>query len=188
MDLNDRVAVVTGGRSGIGAALCRRFSDEGAWVVVVDLHGADAEAVASEVSGSAAKVDVVDETAVQALVESVLGDHGRIDLFCHNAGIAVAGSVDRPNSDWQRAWDVNVMAHIHATRAVLPSMLDRGEGYLLHTASAAGLLMSLGAAPYSVTKHAVVALAEWLAVVYGPHGIKVSCLCPQFVTTRMLAD
>ena len=111
---------------------------------------------------------------------------GPIDLFCSNAGIALGGGVDAPDADWQKIWDVNVMAHVYAARAVLPEMVKRGEGYLLQTASAAGLLTQVGSAPYSVTKHAAVALAEWLSITYGPLGIKVSCLCPQGVMTNML--
>jgi NAD(P)-dependent dehydrogenase (short-subunit alcohol dehydrogenase family) len=113
---------------------------------------------------------------------------GPIDLFCSNAGIATGGGVEASNDAWQQIWDVNVMAHVYAARAVLPSMLARGEGYLLHTASAAGLLSQIGSAPYAVTKHAAVAFAEWLAITHGDQGIKVSCLCPQGVRTNMLGN
>lgn len=186
MELKNRVAVVTGGGHGIGAGLARRFTAEGAFVVVADLDGAAAEMVADSIGGAGVELDVSDETAVADLVDLVTQDKGRIDLFCSNAGIATGGGVEVPNAQWQRTWDVNVMAHIYAARAVLPQMLERGDGYLLQTASAAGLLTNLGAAPYSVTKHAVVALAEWFAVTYGDRGIRVSCLCPQFVDTAML--
>ncbi|HEY2894096.1 MAG TPA: SDR family oxidoreductase, partial [Pirellulales bacterium] len=122
---------------------------------------------------------------IQRLVAEAIKKYGPIDLFCSNAGIATGGGVEAPDSDWQKIWDVHVMAHIYAARAVLPSMVERGQGYLLQTASAAGLLTSIGSAPYAVTKHGAVAFAEWLAITYGP-AIKVSCLCPQGVTTDML--
>jgi NAD(P)-dependent dehydrogenase (short-subunit alcohol dehydrogenase family) len=146
----------------------------------VDLGGK----VAVVTGGANGNVGV--EADVQAAVHAAKDAHGRIDLFCSNAGIGGGGDVDAPDELWQRIWDVNVMAHVYAARAVLPAMVDRGDGYLLHTASAAGLLTNLGNAPYSVTKHAVVALAEWLAITYGDRGIKVSCLCPQGVRTNML--
>jgi NAD(P)-dependent dehydrogenase (short-subunit alcohol dehydrogenase family) len=189
VELQGRVAVVTGGANGIGAAMCRRFSELGARaVVVVDIDGTTAEAVANEIGGRALQVDVSQPRAMHGLVERVEADVGPIDLFCSNAGVAATGGVEQPVSLWQRHWDVNVMAHVHAANAVLPGMLERGYGYLLQTASAAGLLTSLGAAPYSVTKHGAVALAEWLAITYGERGIRVSCLCPQFVDTRMVSD
>lgn len=186
MELNNRVAVVTGGANGIGAGLARRFTAEGAFVVVADLDGAAAEAVANSIGGAGVQLDVSDEVAVADLVDLVTQDKGSVDLFCSNAGIATGGGIEVPDARWQRTWEINVMAHVYAARAVLPQMLERGEGYLLQTASAAGLLTNLGAAPYSVTKHAVVAFAEWLAVTYGDRGIRVSCLCPQFVDTAML--
>jgi NAD(P)-dependent dehydrogenase (short-subunit alcohol dehydrogenase family) len=186
VDLGGKVAVVTGGANGIGRALCRRFAAEGASVVVVDLDETGASAVAEEIGGIAVGANVGVEADVQAAVHAAEDAHGRIDLFCSNAGIGGGGDVDAPDELWQRIWDVNVMAHVYAARAVLPAMVDRGDGYLLHTASAAGLLTNLGNAPYSVTKHAVVALAEWLAITYGDRGIKVSCLCPQGVRTNML--
>ena len=189
MLLRDRVAVVTGGASGIGRALCRRFAAEGARAVVVADRDADgAQAVADEIGGLAVPTDVSSEADVVHLVRRTLDAHGRIDLFCSNAGIAIAGGAEVPDEQWQRIWNVNVMSHVWASRAVLPDMLARGEGYLLHTASAAGLLTQIGSAPYSVTKHAAVAFAEWLAIRYGDAGIRVSCLCPQGVRTPMLAD
>jgi NAD(P)-dependent dehydrogenase (short-subunit alcohol dehydrogenase family) len=189
MELQGRVAVVTGGGNGIGAALCRRFAAEGARAVVVaDLDAGAAGAVAAEIDGYPTALDVSDQQAMRALVDDVEDAYGPIDLFCSNAGIGGTGGVEVDLETWQRVWDVNVMAHVHAARAVLPSMLARGEGYLLQTASAAGLLTNLGAAPYSVTKHAAVALAEWLAVTYGAQGVRVSCLCPQFVKTALLDD
>jgi NAD(P)-dependent dehydrogenase (short-subunit alcohol dehydrogenase family) len=187
MDLARRVTVVTGGASGIGRALCRRFAAEGArGVVVADLDGAGAAAVAREVGGLGVAVDVGVEDDVARLVAEATEAYGGVDLFCSNAGVAAGGGVEAPDAEWDRAWRVNVLAHVYAARSVLPAMLARGEGYLLHTASAAGLLTNLGAAPYSVTKHAVVGLAEWLAVTYGDAGIRVSCLCPQGVRTPML--
>jgi NAD(P)-dependent dehydrogenase (short-subunit alcohol dehydrogenase family) len=180
---------VTGGASGIGRALCRRFAKEGArGVVVADRDAAGAEQVARETGGLAVAADVSREADVIRLVESATAAYGAIDLFCSNAGIALEGGVEVPDSEWQRIWHINFMAHLYAARAVLPAMLERGEGYLLQTASAAGMLTQVGSAPYAVTKHAAVALAEWLAVTYGDRGIKVSCLCPQGVRTNMLAD
>jgi NAD(P)-dependent dehydrogenase (short-subunit alcohol dehydrogenase family) len=157
-------------------------------VVVADRDGDAAMQVAEDIGGMAACLDVRDESALQALVATAEEAYGPVDLFCSNAGIATRGGVEVPNEEWQRIWEINVMAHVYAARAALPSMLARGEGYLLQTASAAGLLTNLGAASYSVTKHAAVALAEWLAVTYGDRGIKVSALCPQFVDTDMLTS
>jgi NAD(P)-dependent dehydrogenase (short-subunit alcohol dehydrogenase family) len=187
VDLAGKVALVTGGGNGIGRAMCRRFAAEGAaGVAVVDLDPAAAEAVAAEVGGLALPADVGDPGAVAGAARAAEDRLGPLDLVCANAGVAVGGGVDTPDPDWQRAWDVNVMAHVWLARAVVPGMVARGSGYLLHTASAAGLLTNIGAAPYAVTKHAVVALAEWLAITYGDAGIRVSCLCPQGVNTAML--
>ena len=189
MKLAGKHAVVTGGASGIGRALCRRFAAEGARAVTVaDLDGEGAAAVADEIGGLGLAVDVADEAAVKDLVAQSEARGGPIDLFCSNAGIGVAGGVEASNEEWQRIWDINLMAHVYAARAVLPSMLERGEGYLLNTASAAGLLTQIGSAPYAVTKHAAVALAEWLAITHGDQGLKVSVLCPQAVATKMTAD
>jgi NAD(P)-dependent dehydrogenase (short-subunit alcohol dehydrogenase family) len=192
MRVEDKVVVVTGAGRGIGRALARRFAAEGAkGVAVGDLDQDNAEAVAAELASTGVgalgvRTDVGVERDVRALVEAAEVAFGPVDLCCSNAGIAVGGGVEASDEDWQRIWDVNVMAHVYAARAVLPSMLDRREGYLLNTASAAGLLTNIGAAPYSVTKHAAVALAEWLAITHGDEGIKVSCLCPQGVNTAML--
>lgn len=187
MHPRDQVAVVTGGASGIGRALCRRFAREGArGVVVADLDADGARQVAAEVGGLAVPTDVASEAQVVSLVERATAAYGPIDLFCSNAGIAVDGGPEAPDAAWRRIWDVNVMAHVYAARAVLPGMLARGRGYLLQTASAAGLLTQIGSAPYSVTKHAAVALAEWLAITHAAAGIKVSCLCPLGVETNML--
>jgi NAD(P)-dependent dehydrogenase (short-subunit alcohol dehydrogenase family) len=194
MELTGRVIVVTGGASGIGAAMCRRFAAESPRAVVVaDLDGAATVAVADDVrdvspatATSARAVDVSDEAAVRALVEETSAEHGTVDLFCANAGIATGAGVDATDEAWESIWRVNVMAHVYAARALLPTWLERGEGYLLTTASAAGLLTNLGDAPYSVTKHGAVALAEWLSVTYGDRGVRVSCLCPQGVRTPLL--
>jgi NAD(P)-dependent dehydrogenase (short-subunit alcohol dehydrogenase family) len=186
MELRDKVAVVTGGATGIGRALCQRFAAEGARVIVADLDEAGAAKVAHSIDGVAIAGNVAVEVDVMNLVARTTETFGRVDLFCSNAGIALDGGPEASDDGWQRIWNVNVMAHIYAARAVLPQMLRRGDGYLLQTASAAGLLTQVGSASYSVTKHAAVAFAEWLAITYGEQGIKVSCLCPQGVRTNML--
>ena len=179
--------IVTGGGNGIGRALCRRFSREGAdAIVVADIDRAAADAVAREISGDAHYVDVTRERDVAGLVAATIRRHGRIDLFCSNAGIAVHGGEETADEQWIDSWAVNVMAHVYAARAVLPHMLARGEGYLLQTVSAAGLLTHPFSATYAVTKHAALAFAEWLAIAYGDRGIQVSALCPQGVRTGML--
>ena len=188
MKLAGKHAIVTGGANGIGRALARKFSAEGARVVIADLDLERASTLASEIDGLAAAVDVGDESSLRALVERAEREGGPIDLFCSNAGIGVLGGVEVENEHWQEIWEVNVMAHVYAARAVLPSMLERGEGYLLNTASAAGLLTQIDSACYSVTKHAAVGFAEWLAVSYGDRGIAVSVLCPQAVRTAMTAE
>ena len=188
MKIQDKVVVVTGGANGIGRALCRRFAAEGArGVVVADLDAAGAANVAKEIGGLAVTTNVSNEADIIGLVAQTIDTFGPIDLFCSNAGIGgTFAGAEVPNDAWQQIWEVNVMAHIYAARAVLPGMLARGAGYLLHTASAAGLLTQVGAAPYSVTKHAAVAFAEWLSIAHGEAGIRVSCLCPQGVRTQML--
>jgi len=187
MTLRDKVAVVTGGAQGIGRALCERFAAEGArCVVVADIDAPGAEAVAKSIGGLAVPTDVADEHAIQALVQRTRDKIGPIDLFCSNAGIMVKGGIEVPDDDWDRIWRINFQSHLHAARAVVPVMVEHGEGYLVAVASAAGLLTQIGSAPYSITKHAAVALAEWLAVTYGDAGIKVSCVCPQGVQTQML--
>lgn len=188
MQIKDRVVVVTGGANGIGRALCQRFAREGArGVVVADLEIDRASELAREIGGLAVKTNVSSEPEIVRLVEEAMSAYGRIDLFCSNAGISgLPGGIEVPNEDWDRIWAINVKAHIFAARAVLPAMLERGEGYLLQTVSAAGLLTQVGSAPYSVTKHAALAFAEWLSITYGDRGIRVSVLCPQGVRTRML--
>ncbi|MGN6246600.1 MAG: SDR family oxidoreductase [Motilibacteraceae bacterium] len=192
MEISGKVVVITGGARGIGAAMATRFAADGAEAVVVaDLDEAGARDVATHVEHSGAgsiarRTDVADPADVQALVDATVERFGRVDLFCSNAGIAAGEGLEAPLAVWQRTWDVNVMAHVHAANAVLPRMLERGEGYLLQTVSAAGLLTSPGDAPYTATKHAALALAEWIAVTYGDRGIKVSALCPQGVRTDLL--
>ncbi|HSB08956.1 MAG TPA: SDR family oxidoreductase [Blastocatellia bacterium] len=187
MKLKEKVAVVTGGANGIGRALCRRFATEGArGVVVADMDAAGAAKLAEEIGGIGVATDVSVEADIVNLVTRAVAAYGAIDLFCSNAGIGTPGGADEPNEVWQRIWEVNVMAHVYAARAVLPGMLARGGGYILATASAAGLLAQIGSAPYSVTKHAAVAFAEWLSITHGDAGIKVSCLCPQGVNTDLL--
>ncbi len=194
MEVRDKVVVVTGGASGIGAALCRRFAAEGArGIVVADQNAALAADVAEACGGLAVTVDVAAEADMRRLADTARARFGRIDVFCSNAGVALgpgAGGLEGgPFADdgvWSRSWDVNVMAHVFAARAVLPGMLARRQGWWLFTASAAGLLTDMGALAYSVTKHATVAFAEWLAIQYGDDGIGVSCLCPQGVRTPML--
>lgn len=192
MDIQNRVVVVTGGAQGIGQALCRRFAQAGArGVVVADLDAARCQAVADEVGalgsqGLAVATDVSQEPAIQALVQRATEHFGQVDVFCSNAGIIQRGGMEASLAEWQRIHDINVMAHVFAARAVLPQMLARGEGYLVNTASAAGLLAQVDSAMYTVTKHAAVAFAEWLAINYGDKGIRVSCLCPQGVRTPML--
>jgi NAD(P)-dependent dehydrogenase (short-subunit alcohol dehydrogenase family) len=187
MKLTDKVIVVTGGAHGIGAAMLRRFHREKPRALVVaDRDLPAAEALAKELGGVAVACDVSRERDIVALVERSQKELGAIDLFVSNAGIAVGGGVEVPDDEWRRIIDINLMAHVWAARALLPAMVERGSGYLLATASAAGVLSMVGSAPYSVTKHAAVALAEWLAITYGDKGIKVSCLCPLYVNTDLL--
>src|SRR5215210_1994479 len=188
MEIAGRHVVVTGGASGIGRALALRFADEGARAVVAaDLDEANARSVAEEVGGLGVRVDVGREEDIRSLVSRAEGANGPIDLFFSNAGITgPSGGPEVLDADWDRLWRVNTMSHVWAARALLPGMLERGEGYLLSTASAAGLLAQLGAMGYTVTKHAAVAVAEWLAMTYGDRGIRVSCLCPQYVRTPMV--
>ena len=186
MELRDRIAVVTGGASGIGKAMAERFHKEGArHVVIADRDEAGARTVAEATGGSAVGLDVSDEAAIRALVADTEKAHGRIDLFASNAGFVTLGGLESPNDELQRMWEVHVLAHVYAARAVLPGMIERGGGYLLNTASAAGLLAQIGSLAYSVTKHAAVSLAEWIAITHGHQGIKVSVLCPQAVATNI---
>jgi NAD(P)-dependent dehydrogenase (short-subunit alcohol dehydrogenase family) len=191
MQIAGKVIVVTGGANGIGRALCERFAHDGAAAVIVADLDFDAAREAADVIGgpaSAIGCNVAVEDQMRELVTLTLAQHGHIDLFCSNAGVTVKGTENTPDDDWQRLWDVNVMAHVYAARAVLPSMLERKEGYLLQTSSAAGVLTEVGSAAYSVTKHAAVSFAEWLSVKYRRQGIRVSCLCPAGVQTQFLHD
>ncbi len=188
MEVADRVVVVTGGARGIGRALARKFAKEGAEAVIVADTDADgAWTVAREIGGLAIRCDVSHEDQIVDLVDKVQTAQGRIDIFCSNAGIAVGGGPEAATFDWQRIWDVNLMSHVFVARHVLPHMLERKEGYLLGTVSAAGLLNHVFAAPYGVTKAAALSFFEWLAIAHGDDGIRVSCLCPQGVKTDMLA-
>ncbi|HEY2461810.1 MAG TPA: SDR family oxidoreductase [Candidatus Acidoferrum sp.] len=187
MKVADKIVVVTGGAHGIGQAMCRRFAAEGAkGIVVADIDEEAAGEVAHEIGGMAIRADVSEESATQRLVRQVTEKYGGIDLFCSNAGIMVSGGPEALDADWERIWKINVMAHVYAARAVIPGMIARGSGYMLQTVSAAGLLTLLGAAPYSVTKHAGLGFAEWMAITYADRGIKVSALCPLGVRTDML--
>ncbi|GAA3435423.1 SDR family oxidoreductase [Kutzneria kofuensis] len=189
MQVRDSVVVVTGAGRGIGAALARRFAAEGAaGIVVSDIDGDSAAAVAASLDSRAVAVaaDVTDAAQVASLVAAAEKEFGPVDLFCSNAGVAFGRGMDASPADWAVNLNVNVMAHVHAANAALPSMLQRGRGYFLNTASAAGLLMAPGDAPYTVSKHAAVAFAEWLSVTYGDQGVKVSVLCPMGVRTDML--
>ncbi|MGB5759132.1 MAG: SDR family oxidoreductase [Acidimicrobiales bacterium] len=190
MQVRDRVCVVTGGGSGIGKALCERFAADGAAkIIVVDRAADNARAVADAVGGQAEVVDVGDADQITSMLERVEHDHGPIDVLCNNAGIATGGDpLTTPIDEWQRQWDINVMSHVHAVRAVLPGMLARGEGHIQQTASMAGILTSHGNAPYATTKHAVVGLAEWLSITYHDRGIRVYLLAPLGVRTPMLGD
>lgn len=190
MQIKGKVAVVTGGANGIGRALCLRFANEGArFVAVSDVDEVNGRKVAGEIERDRAEFfpcDVSQESQVRRLAESVNARAGQIDIFCSNAGIGTTGGPEASDRDWQRSWDINVMAHVYAARAVLDQMMARKEGYLLQTISAAGLLTQVGSAPYSVTKHAALGFAEWLSINYGEKGIRVSALCPQGVRTNML--
>ena len=187
MDITDRVIVITGGGSGIGAAMARRFAEENPkGLVVADIDLGAASEVAGEVGGVAVLADVSNPGDNEDLIRGTEDRFGPIDLFCANAGIGMVGDEQSDPGTWDRMWAVNVMSHIHAARHLIPAWVARGEGYFLATASAAGLLTNLKAAQYSVTKHAAVAFAEWLAITYGDSGVKVSALCPQFVNTPLL--
>ena len=189
MELQGRVAVVTGGASGIGRALARRFAAEGArGVVVADIDGDGASAVAVEIGAAAVGVgaDVASEEGVDAVLSRAEEAFGPVDVFCANAGIGSGTGLDTPDDVWRSVYAVNVHAHVIAARRLVPGWLERGEGYFVSTASAAGLLSQIGDAPYSVTKHAAVAFAEWLSLTFGERGLRVSCLCPMGVNTALL--
>ena len=191
MELRNRTCIVTGAASGIGRAGAIAFAASGARVVAADRDAVGVAATVGSITaqgGSAIAVtcDVSKESDIIAMVATGEAAFGPIDLVWSNAGIGFSGGVETPDREWQMIWEINLMAHVWTVRAVLPGMIERGEGYLVSTASAAGLLSNIGTASYTVTKHAAVALAEWLAITHGDQGIRVSCLCPQGVRTNML--
>ncbi|WP_367325843.1 SDR family oxidoreductase [Streptomyces sp. HUAS ZL42] len=193
MNVAERVAIVTGGGGGIGSALVARLAREGARVVVADLDAAGARAVSERVNADhpggtvSTGADVSDTAQIQQLIALAENAFGPVDLYFANAGIAGAPGIDASERDWDLSIDVNLRAHIRAARLLLPRWLERGQGYFVSTASAAGLLTQIGSATYAVTKHAAVGFAEWLSVTYGDRGLRVSCLCPMGVNTRMLS-
>lgn len=186
MKLQNKVIVVTGAGSGIGRALVERFTrEEAAALVAVDIDREAVEALAQQCGCTAMTADVSVEADVARVIEDAEQTYGPIDLFCSNAGVAAGASEQSLNSEWEFSWHVNVMSHVYAARHLVPRMVERGSGYLLNTASAAGLLNQVGGAAYGVTKHAAVGFAEWLSMTYAHKGIKVSVLCPQAVRTAM---
>jgi NAD(P)-dependent dehydrogenase (short-subunit alcohol dehydrogenase family) len=187
MKLHDKVVVVTGGARGIGRAMVRRFAAEKpSAIIVADRDREAAEVIASEIGGTAIACDVGREDDIRRLIDRTRDTHGRIDLFCSNAGIATGKGVEASDAEWQRIWDINLMSHVWAARALVPSIGGAEPLHFLVTASAAGLMSMIGDAPYAVTKHAAVAFAEWLSITYGDRGLSVSCLCPLFVNTDLL--
>lgn len=189
MNIEDRNIIITGGASGIGHELARRFRSKGAaGITVADIQADLLSTVADEVDGLAVVCDVSKEDQIQALVAKAEAAHGPVDIFCSNAGVIRYGWEEAPDTDWQLNWDIHVMAHVYAARAVVTGMVERGRGYLVNTSSAAGLLSQIDSVTYSVTKHAAVAFAETMAIRYGDKGIGVSVLCPQSVRTAMTAN
>ena len=189
MKLQNRTVVITGGAGGIGAAMARLFAQQGARVVVSDLNLLAAQTVADDINGMAIECDVSDENSIKSLVEQAEAHFGDIDLFCSNAGLATgepSHAASASNADWLRNWQVHVMSHVYASRTLLPKMIERGDGYLVNVASAAGLLCQIGDAAYSATKNAAVSLAQSLAITHADDGIKVSVVCPQYVKTDLL--
>lgn len=186
MELAGKVAVVTGGAGGLGRAVCRRFANDGAHVTVVDIAG-EVEGVAREIGGIGVVADISTREGVEAAIAATEDRHGRVDLYLSNAGAGDANGLSTPDV-WDRLWQVHVMSHLYAAQALLPSMIERGDGYLISTASGAALTADPISAPYSVTKHAALALAEWLAMTYTHRGIRVSCFCPFAIRTPMLAQ
>ena len=186
MDIKDKIVVVTGAASGIGAGLARRFAVEGAKAVICsDINAAGAEAIAAEIGGVAIPGDIGTEAGVKSLIDRTEAEVGPIDLFCNNAGILTIGGPEVPDDDWDQIIDINVKSHIWSARHLVPRMIERGGGYFLNTASAAGLLSQVGSMPYAVTKHAAVAVGEWIAFTYADQGIRVTMLCPQAVRSKM---
>jgi NAD(P)-dependent dehydrogenase (short-subunit alcohol dehydrogenase family) len=194
MKVHGKVAVVTGAAGGIGAAVAARLAADGAQVVLADLDSdrvhAAAETIASRFPGQALAFagDISSAAAIGALIEYASDALGPVDIFHANAAVGGLGGLGASEDLWEQAWQVNTMAHVRAARLLVDGWVERGAGYFIATASAAGLLTQLGAAPYTLTKHAAVAFAEWLSITYGDRGVRVSCLCPQAVDTRMLED
>ncbi len=187
MQIQNKVCVITGAAGGIGAALARRFASDGAkGLVVADTQAEQIQNIALEVGGVAFVGDMTSETDILALIKTTEETYGEIDIFCSNAGVIHLGSEQAPNDEWQNCWNLHLMAHVFAARNLAPKMATRGDGYLLNTASAAGLLSHVNSATYTVTKHAAVAFAEWISIAYGDSGVKVSVLCPQAVRTPMV--
>jgi NAD(P)-dependent dehydrogenase (short-subunit alcohol dehydrogenase family) len=192
MKVAGKVAIVTGGGGGIGGAVAEELAAQGARVVVADLDAAAAQAVADKVNAAArgsavaAGADVSDTEAIRGLIALAEQEFGPVDLYFANAGIVGVVGLEASEADWNRSIDVNLRAHVRAAQLLIPGWVERGEGYFVSTASAAGLLTQIGSATYSVTKHAAVGFAEWLAIVYGDRGVRVSCLCPMGVNTELL--
>jgi NAD(P)-dependent dehydrogenase (short-subunit alcohol dehydrogenase family) len=186
MELDGRVTVVTGGAGGLGRAVCRRFRAAGAQVVVVDLPGTGVEEIAAEIDGVGVVGDVREEADVQRAIDAAEAELGPVDLYFSNAGGGGGRSIFSPDEDWQSSWQLHVMSPVYAARALLPKMLERGEGYLLSTASGAALTTEPGTVTYSVTKHGTLALAEWMSIEYASRGVRVSCFCPFGMLTPML--
>lgn len=188
MELKNKTVIITGAAQGIGAAIAMRFSDEGAKLVLADLNLDKVQQTASQLNADGIQCDVTQEADIQKLVAFAQEKHGAIDMFVSNAGVCFGEqdhSASASNDVWQKCWEIHVMSHVYAARAVLPSMIERGDGYLVQMASAAGLLSQIGDAAYSATKHAAVGFAESLSITHGKQGIKVSCVCPQYVATQM---
>ncbi len=188
MQLKDKVVIITGAARGIGAAMAKRFAKEGAILILGDLDEQAVVATAKVNNGFGHKCDVTKESDIQKLVAFAYEKFGVVDMFVSNAGVCFGEedhSASASNETWQKCWDIHVMSHVYAARAVLPSMIERGDGYLVQMASAAGLLSQIGDAAYSATKHAAVGFAESLSITHGKQGIKVSCICPQYVATQM---
>ncbi|MFC9434583.1 SDR family oxidoreductase [Nocardia sp. NPDC057030] len=188
MEISGKVAIVTGAGAGIGAALARKLVADGARVVLADLDADGAARVAESLGAAAVAVggDVADERVIRGLIERAEAEFGPVDLYFANAGIGGGAGLDSTDAQWAAALEVNVLAHVRAARLLVPGWLERGTGYFVTTASAAGLLTQLGSAPYAVSKHAAVGFAEWLSVTYGDKGIRVSCICPMGVDTQLL--